>query len=57
MFVETRPETKGRAVRWLDELGRHHPRGFTLLLVLLAVGVALGLLLHLSPPIVLYQGF
>jgi hypothetical protein len=57
MFVETQAGTKGRAARWLEDLARRYPRGFTAALIILTVGLTLGLLLTTSPPIVLYQGF
>ncbi len=57
MFAETQREGKGQLGRWLEGVARRHPRGFTAALVLLMVGVTLGLLLAVAPPIVLYQGF
>jgi hypothetical protein len=57
MFVETGVETKGRVAASLDAFARRHPRAFTAALVLLSAAVTLGLMLNVSPPLVLYQGF
>lgn len=57
MFVDTQPNAHSRWEQWLARLSRRHPRTFTAALVLLAILVALGLLLDVTPPIVLYQGF
>lgn len=56
-FAETKQEEKGAMAAWLEANARKRPGLFTLLLLLLAAAVTIGLLLKTSQAIILYQGF
>ena len=57
MFQEPETQAKGRVAQTLESWARAHPGAFTCLLVLLAAGVALGLLYKTGYALILYQGF
>lgn len=57
MLVGTASRTKGRWQLGLERVVRAHPSAFSLLLILFTAALAVGLLLAVAPPIVLYQGF
>lgn len=57
MSFTMQPKEQGAIAAYAEHLARRHARGFTTLLILLAMAVTVGLLFASAPPIVLYQGF
>jgi hypothetical protein len=57
MTFKMEPRKQAAFEQRLEDLARRSPHGFTLLLILVAVAVTVGLLFAVSPPVVLYQGF
>lgn len=57
MLIGTASPDKGRWQVALERFARVHPNAFSLVLMLFTAALAVGLLLFVTPAIVLYQGF